>query len=843
MLSLAKMHGGQERYYVELGREDYYLEGGEPPGRWWGKGAEALGLAGTVQKEELRTLMLGFHPRDGSALGQLQRYRDGRERTPGWDLTFSAVKSASVLWSQAPEDLRGSLQAAHATAVSEALSYLEEAAGTTRRGQGGAEVERAGLVVARFEHGTSRCLDPQLHTHCLVMNAGLREDGSFGALRSRDLFEHKMTAGALYRLAFAQGLRELGFELRGEETWFEVAKVPKGLCESFSKRRQAIEGLLAELGASGPRAAEKLALTSRQVKGHAARAELFRRWQDQGSEFGFGPKEARELQGTSSRQPSLARGTVREAMRELADTDSTFTEKDLVRRVAEKLQAHGVSPREVLEQTRSFLADAKEVISLATAAGRTLYSDPSLYEKEEDLLDHAAKLHARASHGVPDRRRSPLVDSLNDEQRRAHAYLTEPGALKLLSGLAGTGKTHLLNAARDSWERGGLRVLGAALSGRAAHELHQGARIKSSTIESLLYRLEPDLKRQLAHHARMLLREATGRPTWKLPHLSLGKDTVLVIDEASMVGTRHLARLLKAADRVGAKVVLAGDERQLQSIQAGGGFLGLKERFGGAELGEILRQHELWMRDAVRQLATGDVRGALTQYAHAERLHIQPTKEDAARSLLVAWKEGRTDRLSQTLVLAGTNHEVKELNRSIQRMRSESGELGAEFTHRGRTFNEGDRVLFRSASSRLGVMNGDFGTVEVAEPTRFSVLLDRKELTAFGLRDIRVPLRPKDLVVKSFGEERDLLELGYATTVHKAQGTTVDRAFVLMSGPMHGREMAYVQMSRARESVQLFTDEATAGEDLTELHRSMAQSHPKQLAHDAAVNQEQRISR
>lgn len=832
MLSISKMAAGQERYYLELGREDYYLEGGEPLGRWLGRGAEALGLSGNVQKEHLRAVMEGRSPRDEAPLGQLQEYGDGRKRQVGWDLTFSAPKTVSVLWSQASDELRAAIQNAHFEAVKAGLSYLEETAAVTRRGQGGSLLASAELVIATFEHGTSRAQDPQLHTHCLAMAAARRADGSWGQLHSEPLYEHKMAAGALYRLALAQGLRALGLELRAEKTWFEVANVPEEVAEHFSKRRAEIEALLSELGASGARASEKLALTSRQVKEHVARAELFPRWQSEGAAHGFGPDQAaRIFQTPALAEAHLTPATIRAAVKELTDSDSTFSERDLVRRVAENVQAEAVAPSSLISEVRRFLASSEEVVSLAVGeGGRSIYTEASLYKAEGDVLDLAQRLRSRDSHAVPEGVVSKLFSSLNEEQRGALLHITSAGDLKLLSGMAGTGKTYLLDAARMAWEKSGYRVLGAALSGRAAHELEDGAGIKSSTIESLLYRLEPTLKRTLTHHARMLLREAAGRGTWKLPRLVLDKKTVLVLDESSMIGTRHLARILRAAERAGTKVVLAGDPGQLQSIAAGGGFGGLLKRFGGATLTNIVRQEQSWMRLAVHQFSEGDARSALANYALADRLHIEGTRDEAMRALLLAWKHERTAKPSETLILAATNREVDELNRRAQAMRA--GELGAGITHEGQTFHEGDRVIFKTTWRPLGVLNGDFGTVETVKGGRLCVLLDRQRATEAGPHGIRVIVSKKDLTVNAFGEERDLMRLGFASTVHAAQGATVDRAFVLAGGWMEDREMAYVAMSRAREHARIFTDEAAAGEDLAELARSMARSHQKLLAHD-----------
>jgi len=161
MLSIGAMTGGQGQYYLDLSREDYYLNGGEPPGWWWGAGATSLKLRGLVARHELQQLLDGFSPK-----GERLTQNAGRDnRRPGWDLTFSAPKSVSVLWSQADAEARRQIQEAHLAAVKAGLHYLETEAAFTRRGKAGLERERTGLLVAGFEHGTSRAGDPQLHTH------------------------------------------------------------------------------------------------------------------------------------------------------------------------------------------------------------------------------------------------------------------------------------------------------------------------------------------------------------------------------------------------------------------------------------------------------------------------------------------------------------------------------------------------------------------------------------------------------------------------------------------------------------------------------------------------------
>ena len=276
MLSVSAMSGGQGAYYTTLAREDYYLDGGEPPGLWVGHGAKLLKATGQVDKALFSKLFDGF---DGTGEPLVQNAGD-EGRQPGWDLTFSAPKSVSVLWSVLPKELGAEIRAAHMEAVQQACAYLEEVAGWTRRGHGGHLREKAGLVMGLFEHGTSRAGDPQLHTHALVLNIGVRADGTTGSVESKPLYQHKMAAGALYRTELARQLeRRLGVAIERVKTWFEVKGVDKALMKDWSSRRAEIEAALAKSGYSGARASEIAAVSTREVKQHVAREELFGQWQ------------------------------------------------------------------------------------------------------------------------------------------------------------------------------------------------------------------------------------------------------------------------------------------------------------------------------------------------------------------------------------------------------------------------------------------------------------------------------------------------------------------------------------------------------------------------------------
>jgi conjugative relaxase-like TrwC/TraI family protein len=266
----------QEVYYSSLATEDYYLDGGEPPGVWLGSGAEALGLSGKVDHEEFHHLFQGYSPDGTKALvknagteGYIIIDKNGQEctvyRKPGWDFTFSAPKSVSVAWSVSEYHVRHSIEQAHTNAIQKAMSYVEGVASFTRTGEGGQKLEQAGLVIAAFEHGTSRKQDPQLHTHAVVLNVSTRAEGGTGALVSYPFYTHKMATGALYRAFLAEGLERIGFQIERDNSSFAIRGIPEALVEEQSKRRQDILSRLEELGLKSPKAAAIAAVDTREV--------------------------------------------------------------------------------------------------------------------------------------------------------------------------------------------------------------------------------------------------------------------------------------------------------------------------------------------------------------------------------------------------------------------------------------------------------------------------------------------------------------------------------------------------------------------------------------------------
>jgi Ti-type conjugative transfer relaxase TraA len=390
----------------------------------------------------------------------------------------------------------------------------------------------------------------------------------------------------------------------------------------------------------------------------------------------------------------------------------------------------------------------------------------------EQRLHRAAELMAeRERHEVRDADRQAALARaevrglvLSGEQADALAHITDGRDLGVVVGYAGTGKSAMLGVARDAWEAAGYEVRGVALSGIAAENLESGSGIASRTIASMQHGWEK------------------GRDT-------LTARDVLVIDEAGMVGTRQLERVLSHAAEAGAKVVLVGDPQQLQSIEAGAAFRSIFERQGGAEIAEVRRQREDWQRDATRDLATGRTGEAIQAYDTRGMVHAAPTRDQARDDLIDRWDRDRQASPDQSrIILTHTNDEVRELNEAARDRMRAAGDLGDDVrlaVERGeRSFASGDRIMFLQNERGLGVKNGTLGTIEQVNSQSMTVRSDDGRKVSFDLKDY------------------DRIDHGYAATIHKAQGMTVDRTHVLATPGLdaHG---SYVALSRHRDGMDL----------------------------------------
>ena len=273
-------------YYEHLGQDDYYLREGEPPGWWAGEGAARLSLSGPVTRSEFEAALTGIDPKTGVRLAAL----GGKQlnHTAGWDVTFSAPKSVSVLWALSEPGDRPAIERAHRVAVAAATTHLERTAAWARRGKGGAIREQAaGLLMARFDHHTSRDLDPQLHSHVFVLNLAPRKDGTWGAIVSRELYKAQKQAGAIYRTVLAAEVERTGYAVERSPDSFRVCTIPRDIERAFSKRRQAIEAAAETYGYKSAKGMELAALRTRRAKRDVQRDALFETWRSEARVHGY----------------------------------------------------------------------------------------------------------------------------------------------------------------------------------------------------------------------------------------------------------------------------------------------------------------------------------------------------------------------------------------------------------------------------------------------------------------------------------------------------------------------------------------------------------------------------
>lgn len=308
-ISARKSASAASAYYQHMGADDYYAREGEAPGRWEGRAAERLSLTGPVTKSEFEAALAGLDPKTRAALIQA----NGRTHAAGWDMTFSAPKSVSVLWALSPERDRQIIESAHRNSVLAATRFLENQAAWARRGKAGKIRERvAGLLMAQFDHHTSRDLDPQLHTHVFIFNLAPRRDGTWGAIVSRDLYRAQKQAGSIYRDELAKDLERAGVEIDRSGEIFRVTAIPIAIEKSFSKRRTAIEKAARTHGYSTPKGMEMAALRTRKSKQIAPHEAQYTTWRGEAKALGFelAPAQIRTQEPASANAPHGIAGSL-----------------------------------------------------------------------------------------------------------------------------------------------------------------------------------------------------------------------------------------------------------------------------------------------------------------------------------------------------------------------------------------------------------------------------------------------------------------------------------------------------------------------------------------------------
>jgi conjugative relaxase-like TrwC/TraI family protein len=781
MLSIGKLGAGQERYYTEKvaeGAEDYYSGEGEAEGQWIGRAAAELGLDGSkVEPDALTAMLTGRDPVTGESLGL--KSAPGREPVPGFDLTFSAPKSVSLTWALGGHPVSGQIMEAHRAAVEAALSYMERSACWARRGKGGRTfVPGQGFLAAAYVHRSSRAGDPQLHTHVLVANATLGPDGRWSRLYHPAIYEHARTASYLY----AAHLRhELTMRLGVE--WEPVVKgladirgfSAEELC-AFSTRRAEILAAVGE-GASA-KAMRVAALETRRAKDRDLTDESMREgWRVRADDLGLTRERIADRLGHE--RPGSSVLTTRQVERSVTANVSHFDRRDAIRAVADNLP-HGAPACDVERLADEFLASSS-VMRIAETPRGPRYTTERIWELERLALAAADTMAADTGHALADpiavSRVLATRSTIKADQRAMVERLTGGGdGLVVVVGEAGTGKTFATVTAAEAWAGSGVAVRVAAPTWRAANVLRSEG-LEATSVARLLAELDREAE--------------AGRDP-------LGRDSVLLIDEAGMVDSAALARLIDHAQEADAKLVLIGDPAQLGEIEAGGLFGSIVSRTDPVVLDQAIRnEHEL-DREGARRIREGKGAEAIETYRAEERVVVSPDPEARREEMVRDWwrsfQEGE-----DALMIAKRNAEVARLNALAREVMKAEDRLGRREIQVGEAgFAAGDQVITRVNDRKAEIYNRERWRVESVDPEGRGV-----GLVGVDASGRRVVVDADYLGRVNASDGSPALQHAYAATTYQAQGSTVDRAYV-MADPSMDRQEMYVAASRSRQETWFY---------------------------------------
>jgi conjugative relaxase-like TrwC/TraI family protein len=884
MLTISKpLSAGQAQTYHKEefanAQENYYSEGDRIRGEWHGRLAQEWGLRGEVQEEHFQRLANGQHPLTDEQLVRHQTAREyvtargetvsTMEHRAGWDATFSAPKSVSLTALVGGDE---AVRQAHRDSVKVALNEMER---FVQARMGGNRVpETTGKWIATsFEHDSARPVNgyaaPQLHTHVVFFNLTETKNGEARALQPHELYRSQQYVTAIYRSELALRLKGQGYEIeRGKSGQPEIVGYTREYLDASSPRSQQIQAYLEQQGVKGAGAAQIAAHQTRDDKLPAVtHSEMQRMHQEMAERFGNQPEQvirAAHAHGIERNVPN--RQHVESALTYAQDKNlerhAVTDERDLMRDALKRSMGEA-GFGEVRERFEKRI-ESGSLIQVETKSPARAFTTERMIQYERDNVTEMRK--GQGQHG-------PLVSSeawqavqqnhthLSTSQRAAvEQILTTQDKIVGLEGVAGAGKTTSLTAVREAAEREGYRVVGLAPTSRAVHKLGESG-IESHTLQRQLIRNEAPNE---------------------------GQKRLFVIDESSLASTKQMNEFfhrLQTSDRV----LLVGDTRQHEAVESGRPYKQLQDAgMKTAKLGEILRQKDPTLKEAVEQLARGDVHGGIASLEQQGRVHEIVNSHERFNSIAREYSRSPEG----TLVISPDNESRRELNSLIHRELQNRGEVskdehklrvlesrqemtGADRQWAGQ-YEPGDVLRYSRGSKTEDIKPGEYarvtgvnayenrltiereaGTLQTYDPRRLSGVSihreaerefsqgDRVQFTAPS-RELHVANRDLGTVeqVNSNGDlrirmdsgqevrfnirEHPHLDHGYAVTSHSSQGQTADRVLIHVdtekSELLVNNRFAYVSVSRAQHDAHIFTN------DGSKLSRSLSRESSQRTA-------------
>ncbi len=889
MLTISKpLSSGQAQAYHKEefanARDNYYSEGDRVRGEWHGKLALEWGLKGEVDEEHFARLAEGQHPLSGDQLVQhraAMQYVDDRgekvttmEHRAGWDATFSAPKSVS-LTALVGGDER--VRAAHRESVGIALNELEKY--VQARIGGNHPPETTGKwVAAKFEHDSSRPVDgyaaPQLHTHVVFFNITERANGEARALQPHELYRSQQYATAVYRSELALRLKQIGYEIEQSAHGApEIRGYTQQYLEASSPRRQQIKDHLTEEGRSGAESAQIAAHRTREAKLNITHEEMQRRHEEMAKGYGNQPERiVREAQArtheiaarSDDQTDRTAREAVRYSVEKNFEREAVSDERELMKDALKRGMGEAPFSR-IQQQFNQEVEDGGLIQKESLGIGRSFTTDEMItLERDNIRLMRSAQEQypVLASGGTRGEIEQDYAHLSSSQHRAVQDVLSSRDQITALEGVAGAGKTTSLSAIRDAAEREGYSVEGFAPTSRAAHKLGE-AGILSNTLQH--------------HLARGTQADA-------------GEKHLYVLDESSLASTRQINDFLQ---RLGEqdRVLLVGDVRQHEAVEAGRPYYQLQEAgMRTAHLDEIIRQKDPALKEAVEQLARGEVHAAIDNLDRQGRVQQIENREE--RFQTIAQDYARHPQ--GTLVVSPDNQSRRELNVIIHHELQERGqvqpqeqtvrvlETRQELTGADRAWAEqyapGDVLRYSRGSRVVGVNAGQYATVADTDAKQNLLTVEREDgqhvtydprrlqgvsVYREAARDfaegdrIQFTAPSKELHVASrelgtivqLDERGEIavhtdsgrlvefqlknhphLDYGYAVTSHSSQGQTADRVLIHAdteeSPHLVNSRMAYVAVSRGRYDAQIYTNDKA----------ELAQHLSRDVSHRTAIH-------
>ena len=815
---------GAKRYYATA---DYYSEGQEIVGSWGGKGAARLGLECTVDKFSFERLCDNLDPRTGKPL----TVRTRTERTVGYDFTFSVPKSVSLLYAMSGDQ---GIMDAFRGAVDETMRELEAEMKTRVRRKGqDADRTTGNMVWAEFIHTTSRPVDglpdPQLHAHVFVFNTTWdKEERRWKAGQFRELKRDAPYFQAAFRVRLANKLQNLGFGVARKRDDFEIAGIPKDLLKRFSRRTALIEKVASEKGITDPDRKAELGAETREKKSKALTIEELRdAWASR-----MTVEERHSLEGTSCRATAYVRQFHQDAAAVDHAIEHSYVREAVVaeRKLVTEALKRGLGGVTVEDVTREV---ANRPLIRSDVAGRRMATTRLMRDMESQLIEFARDGRGRCR-PLGDPKRPCSRQWLNDEQKAAVAHvLGSRDRVMIIRGVAGTGKTTLEQEIGEALAEAGKPVVAIAQSVKASREvLRNEAGFKDADTVAMFLK---DKKMQEG-----------------------ARGGVLLVDEASQLGTREMLRLFDLAADVNARVVLVGDRRQHRSVTAGEPLKLLEEKAGlrVAEVKDILRQQGDYKK-AAEHLSEGRTGEAFDEFDRLGWIK-QVADEDRYRQLADAYMSAASEKKrggdrKSALVVSPTHAEADRVTAVIRAGLTAQGRLGKErivdawvpthlteaqkadateyepgyllqFQQNAPGYAKGSRVIVSEGAALPMKLANRF---EVYRPVQFALAIgDRVRVTAGGkTKDGQHRLSNGSLLtVQGFNKRGDIvvdhgwvidrdfghLTHGYVVTSHASQGVTVDKVFVAIASeslPATNQRTAYVALTRGKEQAVVFTDD------------------------------------